>query len=83
MSTQPIGGSIINAASVGRKRPENCFRCWHCRRVDGMASCCVCVSNVSKDTPPELILEPYAGSCPSFWDKRIEEARPYEAPTLD
>lgn len=59
-----------------RKRPENCFRCWHCRRIDGMSSCCVCVANVTKkNRHPELIEEPYGGRCPQFYDKKIEEAK--------
>ena len=77
------GKGKINEVAVGRKRPENCFRCWHSRRIDGMASCCVCVANMTKDNPPELILQPYSGDCHSFYDKRIEEARPYEPPTAD
>lgn len=60
---------------VGSKRPENCFRCWHCRRVEGVAKCCVCFVNHTKHNPPELILEPYRGKCPSFYDKHIEEER--------
>lgn len=58
-----------------RKRPENCFRCWHCRRVDGLSSCCVCVANVSKKNKPEFIEEPYSGRCPQFWDKKVEESK--------
>lgn len=58
-----------------RKRPENCFRCWHCRRVDGLSSCCVCMVNVTKKQKPEFITEPYSGLCPQFYDKRIEEAK--------
>ena len=58
----------------GRKREENCFRCWHCRRVDGLSSCCVCVANVSKSIKPEFIEEPYGGKCPQFFDKKIKEA---------
>lgn len=64
---------MSDAATGGRKRPENCFRCWHCRRVEGMASCCLCVVNMTKKNPPELILEPYKGRCLSFYDKKIEE----------
>lgn len=60
----------------GRKRPENCFRCWHCRRIDGLSSCCICLANVSKhDKVPEFIEEPYGGRCPSFYDKTIEEGK--------
>lgn len=59
----------------GRKRPQNCFRCWHCRRVEGLSSCCVCVVNVSKNVKPEFIEEPYGGACPSFYDKKVEEDR--------
>ncbi len=39
-----------------------------------MASCCVCLVNVSKKDDPELIFEPYRGKCPSFYDKKVEEA---------
>lgn len=60
----------------GRKRPENCFRCWHCRRVDGLSSCCVCLVNVTKQNKvPELITEPYGGRCLAFYDKTVEENR--------
>lgn len=66
-----------SADLIGRKRPENCFRCWHCRRVDGLSSCCVCVANVSKKMKPEFIEEPYSGHCPQFWDKLQEEKKYY------
>lgn len=39
-----------------------------------MSSCCVCVANIAKRNPePELIVTPYKGKCPSFYDKKIEE----------
>lgn len=60
-----------------RKRPENCFRCWHCRRVEGLASCCVCVALVSKRVKPEFIEEPYRGRCPMFHDKKEEESKSF------
>ncbi len=56
-------------------RSCNCFKCWHCRRVDGTSSCCVCTANVTKTNPPELIYEPYGGVCPAFYDKSIEECK--------
>lgn len=61
------------ASQNGRKRPDNCFRCWHSRRVEGLSSCCVCMANVTKTNKPEFILEPYNGRCPSFYDKNIVE----------
>lgn len=57
----------------GIKRPNNCFRCWHCRRIDGLSSCCICMANVSKGVKPDLILEPYQGDCKAFYDKKLEE----------
>ena len=66
--------------SKGVKRPQNCFRCWHCRAVDGMRNICICVYVMSicvyvmsKTNPPELILKPYSGICPAFYDKALEE----------
>lgn len=56
-----------------RKRPNNCFTCWHCRRIDGMAGCCVCVAFMTKTNKPELIEEPYGGICDSYYDKSIVE----------
>lgn len=61
----------------GTKRPENCFKCWHCRRVDGMNNCCVCVAFFTKSNPPDLILHPYSGKCPTFFDKAIMEGQAY------
>lgn len=56
-----------------RKKPENCFRCWHARRVDGTSAFCICVFNMTKTNPPELILEPYRGKCLAFYDKTLIE----------
>lgn len=58
----------------GQRRPGNCFRCWHCRRVEGLSSCCVCVAYVTKSQKPEFITTPYGGVCPSFEDKQVQEA---------
>ena len=57
----------------GDKRPTNCFRCWHCRRVDGFASMCVCIFATCDGGVPDLIYEPYRGRCDAFHDKEIEE----------
>lgn len=58
----------------GQKRPQNCFRCWHGRRVDGANDIAMCYVAVTKtNRVPELIVEPYRGICPSFWDKALEE----------
>lgn len=66
----------------GTKRPQNCFRCWHCRAVDGMRNVCICVYVMSKTNPPELILKPYSGVCPAFYDKTLEE-RSYDVENDD
>lgn len=66
----------MDAKPNGRKRPQNCFRCWHSRRVEGLSSVCVCMVNVTKkNKKPEYIEEPYRGECKSFYDKAIEEAK--------
>ena len=61
------------AKGIGTKRPNNCFRCWHCARIDGIASCCVCMANVTKKNPPDMIYEPYRGVCLDFLDKETVE----------
>lgn len=38
-----------------------------------MASCCICIVNMTKSNPPELIMRPYAGVCASFFDKATQE----------
>ena len=65
--------------SKGTKRPENCFKCWHCRRVDGMNNCCVCVAFFTRSNPPDLVLHPYSGKCASFFDKSLVEGQ-YNSP---
>lgn len=54
-------------------RDENCFRCWHCRRVEGMSCVCVCTANMAKRAKPEFIEDPFGGKCPTFYDKEEEE----------
>lgn len=65
---------MSSEANANRKRPQNCFRCWHSRRVEGMSNCCVCVAHMSKHVKPEFIEEPYRGICLSFYDKSLVEA---------
>lgn len=62
----------------GARRPNNCFRCWHCRPVEGLRSVCVCMANVSKHVKPDLITEPYTGVCAAFFDKREYECADYQ-----
>ena len=65
---------MADGGNDARKRHQNCFRCWHCRRVEGSSSCCVCFAFVTKkNKDPELITKPYAGKCASFYDKKVEE----------
>mgnify|MGYP006926047190 CR=1 FL=1 len=51
-------------------RRENCFRCWHCRRVEGTNAFCVCMAMVTKSIPPDLVMSPYSGKCESFYDRK-------------
>ena len=55
---------------LAKWRAENCFCCWHCRRVEGMSSCCVCMAYATKTEPPDLVLHPYAGNCASFYARK-------------
>lgn len=51
-------------------RKENCFRCWHCRRVEGTNAFCVCMALMTKSNPPDLVMSPYSGKCESFYDRQ-------------
>ena len=53
-------------------RKENCFRCWHCRRVEGTNAFCVCMALVTKSNPPDLVMSPYSGRGGSFYDRQSQ-----------
>ena len=64
---------MVNDSSAGSQSTQNCFRCWHARRVDGTSAICICMFGVTKTIGPELINEPYKGICAAFYDKAIVE----------
>lgn len=55
-------------------RAQNCFRCWHCRRVEGMSGYCVCTWDWSRTNDPVLIARPFTGFCGAFYDRGEQES---------